>query len=217
MTMSRGRWLAVWLVALVLVVLLAIVAAAFVRRGRETAEVSPTATATLQASEPGPGTAPTDAALPTDGTLPTNGGPGAPTADPAATAGGNTAATPFRTFRRHATRAVEEGADLLAALRTAGEALDIDGVRRASDDLGDWAASEAAWLDAHPPQPCYARVHRRYSRAIGAFGEAAGITEQVAADFPFADFGQLDRAYELAEDGAADMQQAVDLAAGVEC
>ncbi len=108
-------------------------------------------------------------------------------------------------------------APCLQSLRHAAQAFDVPTVRSDAAALAAWAEAESAWLDAHPPKACYAKVHAAYGSAIDDFAQAASITEQFAADFPFADFDSLQQALDLAESGSASMQSAVDLLPAVRC
>lgn len=116
--------------------------------------------------------------------------------------------TSLAAFGEHVAGAIEDGAALLEALRGAAQAFDIGTVRSSSAALSAWAAEESAWLDEHPPRRCYRKVHIEYSSAIDDFGRAAAITERFARDFPFADFDDLQRAIDLANRGAASMEDA---------
>ncbi len=49
------------------------------------------------------------------------------------------------------------------------------------------------------------------------FGQAAAITERFAEDFPFADYDDLQRAIDLANRGAASMEEAGRLVQEVDC
>jgi hypothetical protein len=140
-----------------------------------------------------------------------------PTAQPTELAA--TAAPTFTlaTFVRHVGRAIKQGETLLTPLREAAQALDLKAVRADAAALSGWAATESAWLDRHPPVPCYADLHHAYGSAIDDFAEAAAITEQFAKDFPFADYDALQRAQDLAQSGSASMQGAVDRLAAVRC
>ncbi len=134
--------------------------------------------------------------------------------EPAATAAPNTS---LATFVRHVGRAIKQGETLLTPLREAAQALDVKAVRADAAALSGWAATESTWLDRHPPERCYADVHRAYGSAIDDFAEAAAITEQFAKDFPFADYDALQRAQDLAASGSASMQGAVDRLPAVRC
>jgi hypothetical protein len=150
----------------------------------------------------------------------------APTSDPDATPAATDPPAPPPTerpttslaaFGEHVGGAIKEGAALLETLRGAAQAFDIGTVRSSSAALSAWAAEESAWLDAHPPRRCYRNVHTEYSSAIDDFGEAAAITERFAKDFPFADFDELQRAIDLANRGAASMEDAGRLVQEVDC
>jgi hypothetical protein len=210
--MTRRRWL--WLVGLIVVgALLGAVAAGIARQGRESATASATPASVVAGSTSGarPTTTAASSASPS-AEVP------APTAEPAqpttAPASGRTS---FAAFGRHVERAGERGTALLGELRVAAEALDVPAVGTASAKLGDWAATESAWLDDHPPRRCYADVHAGYGDALAEFGQAAGIMERFAADFPFADYDSIQEALDLAESGSTKLQAAGQLVPGVRC
>ena len=150
----------------------------------------------------------------------------APTAQPEPTRAAAAPPTPEPTerqttslaaFGEHVGAAIKEGAALLETLRGAAQAFDIGTVRSSSAALSAWATEESAWLDEHPPRRCYRSVHAEYASAIDDFGEAAAITERFADDFPFADFDDLQRAIDLANRGAASMEEAGRLVQEVDC
>ena len=192
-------------------VLLGALAAFFVRD--RSGDVVATATATATAAVPEATTRPRA----TPGvTVPVQAQPTDPSrASPTTAAEGK--ATSLATFGKHVSAAIKKGSSRLESLRTAAQAFDIPAVRSDAAALAAWAEAESAWLDAHPPKACYAKVHAAYGSAIDDFEEAATITEQFAADFPFADFDSLQQALDLAESGSASMQSAVDLLPAVRC
>jgi hypothetical protein len=148
----------------------------------------------------------------------------APTGDPEPTEVPTRPVTPterpttsLAAFGEHVTGAIREGAAFLEDLRAAAQAFDIGAVRSSSGALSAWASAESRWLEDHPPRRCYRGVHAEYASAIDAFGEAAAITERFAKDFPLADFDELQRAIELANTGAASMEEAGRLISEVDC
>lgn len=93
-----------------------------------------------------------------------------PTAVPTATA----SATPFPTvnadelgwveFLSHVSQQ-QPALDQMAAIQTAAKAGDIAAVTTAASALESIANAEVAWLDAHPPAPCYADAFHLYRSA----------------------------------------------------
>ena len=185
--------------------------AAFVVRDRPGADSANASAATLAPVEATRTPAVPETVAPTGG-RPTEQAAGSPTAAPA---GGQR--TSLAAFGKHVSAAIKKGSTRLESLRTAAQALDIPAVRQDAAALQAWAQAESDWLDVHPPRACYAAVHDAYGRAIDDFAQAATITEQFAADFPFADFDSLQQALDLAESGSRSMQSAVDLLPGVSC
>jgi hypothetical protein len=184
--------------------------AAFLVRDRPSSDadqagVTPAITVPAASLEP---TAPSPTAPP----APTREPAGAPTPEPT-----ERQTTSLAAFGEHVAGAIKEGAELLETLRGAAQAFDIGTVRSSSAALSAWAAQESAWLDEHPPRRCYRSVHSEYASAIDDFGEAAAITERFAKDFPFADFDELQRAIDLANRGAASMEEAGRLVQTVDC
>ena len=209
MTGSRTFWTRLAVFALAGVLLGAM--AAFLVRDRGASDPAtadaPTSSATLAAAATaGPTLAPTTEPSATE----------APTARPT-DAGASRPKTSLAAFTRHVSAAMEDGGSLLQSLRQAAQAFDVATVRSDAAALAAWAGEESDWLDTHPPRACYAKVHKAYGSAIDDFAQAASITEQFAADFPFADFDSLQQALDLAESGSRSMQSAVDLLPGVSC
>lgn len=58
-------------------------------------------------------------------------------------------------------------------LRDAGEAQDVDAVRRTAGAMADLVATERAWLSANPPADCYADAHAAADDLLAAYGEVA--------------------------------------------
>ena len=211
--MSGSRTFWTRLAAFALAGVLLGVLASFLVRGRGDPGLdqadAPTSSATLALPVP-TSDRPTGAqATPSSATL-------APTARPT-DAATSRPKTSLAAFTRHVSAAMKDGGALLQSLRDAAEAFDIATVRSDAATLAAWAGAESDWLDAHPPRACYAKVHSTYGSAIDDFAQAASITEQFAADFPFADFDSLQPALDLAQSGATSMQSAVDMLPVVRC
>ena len=207
MDATRRPW--AWLAVLALVVLVLLVGVAAVLRARSSAD-APATSPSQSADATAPPTADVAIEPTTEPTAaPTPGGTAAPTA--------RAKRTSLAAFARHVQSAVEDGAALLVSLRAAAQAFDIPIVRADAAAVSAWAGAESDWLDDHPPKACYADVHSEYGRAVEDFAQAAEITERFATDFPFADFDDLQRALDLANSGAASMQEAADLLQSVRC
>ena len=71
--------------------------------------------------------------------------------------------TPYVQFVAHGAGAAIELAALAERNRDAQSLSDLD---RAARQLSAWAKSKRKWLDRHPPEPCYASVHKHWRRGV---------------------------------------------------
>ncbi len=68
---------------------------------------------------------------------------------------------------------------LIQALAEAS-AGDPAGLAAPAAALVTWAETELAWLDEHPPEPCYAAAHEAYGDALAALASAATAFAEIA-------------------------------------
>jgi hypothetical protein len=133
-----------------------------------------------------------------------------PTTAPAVGSGGRPAFLAF-VARMDEARASAEA--LNADLRAAGEASDAAAVRATAAEMRDLVDRERTWLDANPPDPCFADAHAAADDLLAAYGSVA------AASTAWADARGLDvlsalsdlyDAVEAAAAEAADVGQALE-------
>jgi hypothetical protein len=88
-------------------------------------------------------------------------------------------------------------------LRDAGEAQDLDAVRRTAADMADLVATERAWLGANPPADCYADAHAAADDLLAAYGEVATEATRWADTSGLAALSALADLYVAVEDATA--------------
>jgi hypothetical protein len=136
--------------------------------------------------------------------------PATPTDPPAVGGGGRPA---FLAFLARMDAARAEAEDLNADLRDAGEASDEAAVRSTAADMDDLVDRERGWLDANPPDPCFADAHAAADDLLAAYGSVAaaanGWADASGLDVLSA-LAQLYDAVELAAAEAADLGQGLE-------
>lgn len=136
--------------------------------------------------------------------------PPAPTDPPAVGGGGRPA---FLAFLARMDAARAEAEDLNAELREAGEAADQDAVRATAADMDDLVDRERGWLDANPPDPCFADAHGAADDLLAAYGSVAAAANGWADASGLDVLSALGELYDAVELAAA---EAVDLGQGLE-
>ena len=102
-------------------------------------------------------------------------------------------------------------------LRDAGEAQDVDAVRRTAADMADLVATERAWLSANPPADCYADAHTAADDLLAAYGEVATQATRWADTSGLAALSALADLYVAVEDATAAAATAGRSLEGVGC
>ena len=102
-------------------------------------------------------------------------------------------------------------------LREAGEAQDVDAVRRTAGEMADLVASERAWLSENPPADCYADAHTAADDLLAAYGEVATQATRWADTSGLAALSALADLYVAVEDAAAAAAAAGQSLEGVGC
>ena len=102
-------------------------------------------------------------------------------------------------------------------LRDAGEAQDVDAVRRTAADMADLVATERAWLSANPPADCYADAHAAADDLLASYGEVATQATRWADTSGLAALSALADLYVAVEEAAAAAATAGQSLEGVGC
>jgi hypothetical protein len=171
--------------------------------------VTPPATPT---SSPAPVASESVAPTPTPPPDPTD--PPAATEPPAAGGGGRPA---FLTFLARMDAARADAQDLNAELREAGEASDEAAVRSTAGEMDDLVERERAWLDANPPDPCYAEAHDAADDLLSAYGSVAAAAIGWADASGLAVLSALADLYDAVETAAAAAADVEPALEAVEC
>ena len=183
--MTRGRWLLVGGIAIVVVVSALWLAT---RPARDVASVEPGPSSASPATASPDASAPTTTAAidptataepiaspspdPTPARTPTS----APTAEPTPTDPPIAHGDPRLLYAEFLLRVNDDRGTverLNDALGNAAQAQDPKGVHDASVDILDFADGERDWLREHPPASCYAKAHRAAGTMVADYGDAA--------------------------------------------